>query len=463
VPCTIRHFSLSKAGRAFARLPPMTTLPAFMFATGIENSIPTVQNGRVRVDEMEKCGHYQRWEEDFDLLGDLEIRFLRYGPPLHRTWLGSGRYDWEFPDATFSGLRAREVIPIVDLCHFGVPDWIGNFQNPDFPELFASYARDFAERFHWVQLYTPVNEMYICATFSASYGWWNEQLTGDRAFVTALKHIVKANVLAMRAILEVRADALFIQSESSEYFHAQNPRAIKPAEAMNARRFLPLDLNYGCRVDSEMYEFLRDNGMTRDEYHFFHTHDVKHRCIMGNDYYVTNEHRVQPDGRTEPSGEVFGYDEITRQYYDRYRLPVMHTETNFSEGPRGDEAVYWLWKEWANVLRVRNNGVPIVGFTWFSLTDQVDWDTALRENNGNVNPLGLYDLDRKPRAVGKAYKQLIADWRELLPTQSVCLRLPLVPPDEYEQAWAQRERATAERKNRAPSTEPANAELAGGS
>jgi beta-glucosidase/6-phospho-beta-glucosidase/beta-galactosidase len=44
------------------------------------------------------------------------------------------------------------------------------------------------------------------------------------------------------------------------------------------------------------------------------------------------------------------------------------------------------------VLRVRNDGVPIVGFTWYSLTDQVDWDSALRERNNNVNPLGLYDL-----------------------------------------------------------------------
>ena len=123
---------------------------------------------------------------------------------------------------------------------------------------------------------------------------------------------------------------------------------------------------------------------------------------MGNDYYVTNEHRVAADGSTRAAGEVFGYDDITRQYYDRYKLPVMHTETNLNEGPNGDEAVDWLWKQWANVLRVRNDGVPIVGFTWYSLTDQVDWDTALREENGRVNPLGLYDLDRNIRRVGQS-------------------------------------------------------------
>ena len=401
----------------------------FMFATGIENSSPTIEHGRVRVDEMESCGHYKYWSIDFDKVTELGIHFLRYGLPLHRVYLGPGKFDWTFSDTAFGDLRKRHIICIADLCHFGVPDWIGNFQNPDFPQLFARYASAFARRYPWIQLYTPVNEMYICALFSARYGWWNEQLTGDLSFVTALKHIVKANVLAMRAILNERPNAIFIQSEASEYFHAIDPKAIRPAEIKNAERFLSLDLNYGRRVSSEMYEFLLDNGMTRNEYHFFLHHNLKRHCIMGNDYYITNEHRVSPDGEMIPCGEVFGYSEITRQYYQRYKIPVMHTETNFSEGPTGREAVEWLWKEWANVLRVRNDGIPIVGYTWYSLTDQIDWDTALREKNLRVNPLGLYDLNRKIRPVGEAYKKLIADWRGVLPTQSVCLRVPIEPLD----------------------------------
>lgn len=408
-----------------------------MFATGIENSSPTINHGCGRVDEMEKCGHYKKWREDFDCVNALGIRFLRYGVPLYRVFVGPDNYDWSFSDEAFRELAQRGILPIADLCHFGVPDWLGNFQNPEFPKFFAQYAGAFARRFPWIQLYTPVNEMFVCALFSASFGWWNEQLKSDTAFVTALKNIVKANVLAMHAILKVRSDAIFIQSESSEYFHAENPRAIKPAEIMNAKRFLSLDLNYGRRVDSEMYEFLMDNGMTRNEYHFFLHHHLKHHCILGNDYYVTNEHRVTPDGKTSPAGEIFGYNEITRQYYDRYQLPVMHTETNFNQGPLGDEAVYWLWKEWANVLRVRNSGTPVVGFTWYSLTDQMDWDSTLRENNGNVNPLGLYDLERKVRPVGEAYRELIQSWRDVLPTHSVCLRVPIELPEPAEKPSSQ--------------------------
>ncbi|HEV8606569.1 MAG TPA: family 1 glycosylhydrolase [Tepidisphaeraceae bacterium] len=394
----------------------------FMFATGIENSYPTIEvNGRKkRVDEMEKCGHYARWREDFELTKQLGIGYLRYGPPLHRAHLGPGKYDWGFSDQTFGALREMGITPIADLCHFGVPDWVGGFQNPDWPRLFAEYARAFAERYPWVRLFTPVNEIFIAAMFSAGLGWWNERLRGDRSFVTALKHLCQANVLAIRAILEVSHDAMFIQSESTEYFHADGPRAQDLAYFMNERRFLPLDLTYAYPISVTMYQYLLDNGMSREEYDWFAKNHVKARCIMGNDYYVTNEHLVMEDGRVEDSGEIFGYYVLTRQYYDRYRLPVMHTETNFKDAER---APWWLQKEWMNMHELKRDGVPIMGFTWYSLTDQVDWDTALREDNGTVNPCGLFDLNRKIRPVGEAYRKLIARWRDILPTESYSIRI----------------------------------------
>jgi hypothetical protein len=37
-------------------------------------------------------------------------------------------------------MRRLHIQPILDLCHFGVPDWLGNFQNEDFAPYFAEYA-----------------------------------------------------------------------------------------------------------------------------------------------------------------------------------------------------------------------------------------------------------------------------------------------------------------------------------
>ena len=390
-----------------------------MFSTGIENSYPniTLPGGRIkRIDEMEKAGHYKHWKEDFRLVKESNIEHLRYGPPYYSTHTAPGKYDWSFTDEVFNELKKMNITPLVDLCHFGVPDWIGNFQNTDWPYYFAEYAEAFAKRFPDLFLYTPVNEIFIAAMFSGQYGWWNECQSNDRSFVTALKNLCKANMLAMQAISKVQPEAYFIQSESSEYFHAENPAVRDICEFLNHKRFLSLDLTFGHPVDVTIYKYLLENGMTDKEYSWFgdNHHQSKGRCIMGNDYYITNEHMVHTNGNTSPAGEIFGYYIITHQYFRRYRLPVMHTETNIAE----PFSVHWLKKQWANVYRLKQDGVPVIGFTWYSLIDQVDWDSALRNDAGIVNSLGLYDINRKMRPVGHEYKNLIAQWKEVIANES---------------------------------------------
>ena len=76
-----------------------------MFATGIENSIPTIHGGRTLVDQMESCGHYKNWRTDFDCVDELGIRYLRYGPPLHTCYRAPGQYDWEFADLALGDLK----------------------------------------------------------------------------------------------------------------------------------------------------------------------------------------------------------------------------------------------------------------------------------------------------------------------------------------------------------------------
>jgi beta-glucosidase/6-phospho-beta-glucosidase/beta-galactosidase len=154
--------------------------------------------------------------------------------------------------------------------------------------------------------------------------------------------------------------------------------------------------------------------MKKSEYQWFLEKQVKARCIMGNDYYVTNEHLVYPNGLTQAAGEIFGYYVITQQYFRRYKLPIMHTETNF----KMPGSVEWLFKQWANVHRLKHDGVPIIGFTWYSLTHQVDWDSALRNDAGNVNELGLYDMEREIMPVGEAYRQIIRQWKDIVEAES---------------------------------------------
>ena len=112
-------------------------------------------------------------------------------------------------------------------------------------------------------------------------------------------------------------------------------------------------------------------------------------------------------GRRKPLRTCSDGYNLTREYYNRYHKPVMHTETNTFDAA---QAPVWLWKQWVNILRMRSAGVPVLGFTWYSLIDQMDWDTALSEKNGTVNECGLYDLQRRERPVAKAYRSLLAEY-----------------------------------------------------
>ena len=172
----------------------------FMFATGIESSYPTIDHRKTRRDLLAECKHYECWKEDFRLVKELGLNVLRYGLPYYSIQKAENKFDWGFADEVMNEIKRLKITPILDLMHFGVPDWIGNLQNPELPIFFANYAGAVAKRYPWVRFYTPVNEIYVTAKLSAREGKWNEQLKSDRAFVTALKNIVAASILATQQI-----------------------------------------------------------------------------------------------------------------------------------------------------------------------------------------------------------------------------------------------------------------------
>jgi beta-glucosidase/6-phospho-beta-glucosidase/beta-galactosidase len=385
---------------------------SFIFATGIECSYPMTEQGRWRRDEMEATRHYQRWREDFELAREVGVTHIRYGPPLHLIFAGPSQYDWEWSDEPLAELEHFGPEPIIDLCHFGVPSWLENFQNPELCAALGEYAGAFAKRYPWVRFYTPVNEMYVCARMSALDGRWNEQTRDEGAFVHAVVNLASASIHMTNAILSARPDAVFINSESSEFYQPCCPDddIQKTADFENERRFLPLDLIYSHDVSPGMRDHLRRHGVSDEQFAWFMETKPPRRTVLGLDYYEWNERLVGRDRRARALGELFGWYVIATQYWERYRRTLMHTETNRADVA---DASRWLWRQWHNVQLLRTSGVPIIGFTWYSLTDQIDWNRGIEEPLGFIDPVGLFDLNRDPREVGLSYKHLIDMHRDL--------------------------------------------------
>lgn len=131
-----------------------------MFATRIEASCRTVRlpDGRtMRVDQYVKTCHDERWRDDFRLRRALGVAYLRRARRTTSPTSGRGGTTGASRTRPRGALRDLGVAPIADLCHLGVPSWVGDCQIPDWFGYFAEYARAFAGRFPLVRLYTPVN------------------------------------------------------------------------------------------------------------------------------------------------------------------------------------------------------------------------------------------------------------------------------------------------------------------
>lgn len=374
----------------------------FVIATGIECSAPLV--GGRRVDELAKTGHYGRWAEDLRLVRATGIRYLRYGLPIHVINPGPGVFDWAFSDVVMARMRELGITPILDLLHFGVPDDLREIGHPEVPGRLEAFARAVAERYPWVRHYTPVNEPYITALFSARVGWWNEQRSDEPSFVRALLTVGRAHVLAARAIRAIRPDAVLVTSESCQEHHPAETAAEVVAAFENELRFTSFELVYGRPLPGLIGDYLLANGATRDELAWFERNGSDAGAIVGNDYYEGSEQLVDRHGATRPAGVRTGYAALARAYHDRLGLPLMHTETNMDR-PRAAE---WLAGQWADVADLRRTGVPIRGFTWYGFVNHVDWDTALRQDQGRENPCGLVGLDRRPNPVYATFRAIAA-------------------------------------------------------
>lgn len=380
--------------------PPLELDDGFVVATGIECSAPLV-DGR-RADELVKTGHVERYAEDFALAAGLGVRYVRYGIPFHSVNPAPGVFDWSFVDVALAALRAAGLVPIADLMHFGVPDDLRDYQNPAIAERFIAYVAAFVERYPWIRYYTPVNEPYITAAFSARQGYWNEQLADERGFVRALLNVMRCVVGGAAAIRERRPDAILIQAETCHYTHPLAAEAADRAALENELRFVTFDLAFGRRPPDIVRRHLLDHGADAAQLAAIEAQGREAGWIAGNDYYLTSEQEVSADGVIRSSATRLGYRELAGQYHERLGVPLMHTETNMDGAAASD----WLASQWAAVNEARADGIPIRGFTWYGLVNHVDWDSTLTRDEGNENACGLVSLDRQPLPVYYQFRDL---------------------------------------------------------
>ncbi|HYD98310.1 MAG TPA: family 1 glycosylhydrolase [Alphaproteobacteria bacterium] len=386
---------------------------------GIECTVNRV--GDQWFDQLELLGHTGR-ADDLDAVAALGIAALRY-PVLWETVSPDApdRADWRFPDERLLRLRALGVRPIVTLVHHGSGPRYTDLLDPGFAEGLAVHAAAVAERYPWLDAYTPVNEPLTTARFSALYGHWYPHHRSQGSFLRALVNECRATVLAMQAIRRVNPSAQLIQTEDLGKTHS-TPRLRYQARRENHRRWLSMDLLCG-RVGPRhpMRRLLLSHGIAEAELAFFRENPCP-PDVMGFNYYVTSEryldHRVERypaeyhggNDRGDRYADIEalrgrrqgpeGLGALLREAWARYRRPLAITECHL--GGTRDEQMRWLAEGWDTACALRREGVDLRALTIWAALGLRDWNRLVTRLDGHYES-GMFDVrSGRPRPTALA-------------------------------------------------------------
>ena len=378
-------------------------------------------------DQLIRNGHQSRIS-DLELIADLGVKTIRY-PVIWEKVAPNGlkNADWSWPDERLYKLKELGINPIAGLLHHGSGPRDTSLVDPDFPQKFTEYAVAVAERYPWLEFFTPINEPLTTARFSCLYGHWYPHSRDSKLFTTALFNQCKATIMAMKAIKSVIPNARLVQTEDLGKCHSTKKLAYQ-SNFENARRWASFDLLCGrIQENKKMVKFFLELGKAKESELAYFNDNFYTPDIIGINHYITSERYLDENLDKYPAWshasngkhryadiEVVradihkraGHYNLLKEAADRYKLPIALTEVHL--GATREEQLRWFMEAWDAANKLKREGVDIRGITAWSVLGAYDWNTLLTQHN-NFYESGVFDVRTgtpRPTALAWLIKKL---------------------------------------------------------
>jgi beta-glucosidase len=361
--------------------------------------------------------HYHRWESDIAIMRGLGLNAYRFSVRWPRVIPdGSGRVNEAglgFYDRMLDGVLRAGLEPFVTLFHWDMPSALlarGGWSNRDVAEWFADYCATVAGRLgDRVKWWTTLNEPFVVAEQGHLVGAHAPGMRNIFATGQAVHNQLRAHVAGRDALKAVNQDAsVGIALHNAAVWPATDAEADQTAaETANAWHSFPLFLEplvfgrYPQELEERLSPYL-PQGYERDMdalqvppdfvgLNYYHGYRARHDVGSWLGYAPVEE----PDAPQTTMNWAIrpeGLRRILSQAHERYKLPsLLVTENGASFADRRDgDAVHdqdrtaYLKSHIAEVLRARDEGVPVHGYFVWSLLDNFEWALGYSKRFGIV-------------------------------------------------------------------------------
>lgn len=371
------------------------------------------------------CDHYHRFAEDLDLVKAAGFDAYRFSTSWARV-LPEGRgkanaAGLDYYDRLVDGMCARGLKPMATLYHWELPAALadlGGWRNPDICHWFGEYVETILQRIgDRLFAVAPINEPYCIA--------WLGHFTGDhapgqkdiRSTAHAMHHVLKAHgtaIQVMRALGQRNLGGVF----NCEYvFPVDDDPANKDAAERHDQIHNHFFLSGVCRgaypdhVRRALEPYLPHGW--QDDFALI----GQKLDWVGLNYYTCKRiaHRdgpwpstrdvPGPLPKTQMGWEIYpdGLQHFLTMVHQEYSqgLPIYVTENGMAHADRPgvpDTArIAYIKSHIAAARAAMADGVPLAGFTFWSLLDNYEWSLGYEKRFGLVH-VDFDTLARTPKA-----------------------------------------------------------------
>lgn len=321
--------------------------------------------------------HFNRYQEDFDLLKKLQFNSFRFGLEWSRINPEEGIWDKEaiaHYHRYLDALLERGIEPILNIWHWTMPTWFtdkGGFEKKENLEYWDRFVRKVAEEYgDKVNYVLTLNEPNVYASFSYLMGEWPPEQKSFATFVKVYWNLAQAHRRAY-GILKAHNSALQVGLA---------------AQLANVQAKRPHNI-----IDSATTKTMRYAWNW-----WFLNRCRKHQDFVGINYYFTDYYQGFGKKRNPqvPLNDLGWYMEPEGLYplllrtWTRYKKPIIVTENGVAD--RNDSyRQWWIEQSVIAMQRALSEGVDIRGYMHWSLLDNFEWKYGWWPN------FGLIAVDRQ--------------------------------------------------------------------
>lgn len=357
------------------------------------------------------CDHYHRWREDVAIMKELGLKSYRFSVSWSRVLPeGTGRVNeagLHFYVQLCDALLEAGIKPLVTLYHWDLPTALyrkGGWKNPESPAWFEEYtellAKALGDRaYAWMTFNEPQMFVGLGMLVGAHAPFEHND---DKTLAEVSKNVLLAHGRAVSVLRRLCPKALIGMAPTGDCYlpKDETPESIEEARRKSTRLGRDFVISNTWWADPiflgkapEDAEALLGENMYRLTAEEWASVSQKLDFYGFNCYQGTQDYPPPEDGYNNYAWQGspktgFGWN-FTPQalyysskfWYERYGLPVLITENGYAgldhvmlDGKVHDpQRQDFLHRYLLQVKRAADEGIPVLGYQYWSIMDNFEW------------------------------------------------------------------------------------------